>query len=218
MGITLLQGYGLHQRPDRSPQHVGKVQEPASGFSSDRKKMEKSLLKGVSVMPGYYLLPDRAHQVSADGGGSHTGDGSISKERPAQSPDRRKNSIVTAGGKMFRGLEDSLAAHPHNCKQKLLLAINDNLSVRSLPLTLRVAGLCFGLPLLAPQPPSLRCKLLQRAVGRAEQSLARSPFVNSELLMRALLSKMVCDSLNEAVVGAMISQMKLTGTRWSQAC
>ena len=73
MGITLLQGYGLSETTGPiAVQHVGKnpvgtVGLPLPGNFIKIAKDGEILVKGVSVMPGYYHLPDQTHQVMPDG-------------------------------------------------------------------------------------------------------------------------------------------------------
>ena len=193
MGITLLQGYGLSETTGPiAVQHVGKnpvgtVGLPLPGNFIKIAKDGEILVKGVSVMPGYYHLPDQTHQVMPDGEWFHTGDlGSISKSGQLSITGRKKELIVTAGGKNVSPevLEDSLATHPLIANvivvgdQRPFIGALFTLDAEMLPDWLRKHGLPRCSPLEAAQLPEVQASL-QRAVDRA----------NSELLMRASLSK-----------------------------
>ena len=86
LGLTLLQGYGLSettgpiavQRIGDNP--VGTVGQPMPGNFIKTAKDGEVLVRGVSVMPGYYGLPDQTRAVMPDGKWFHTGDlGSIDR-------------------------------------------------------------------------------------------------------------------------------------------
>ena len=72
-------------------------------------------MRGQSVMPGYYHLPEQTAEVMPDGKWFHTGDlGSIDRKGQLTITGRKKELTVTAGGKNVSPevLEDSLATQP----------------------------------------------------------------------------------------------------------
>ena len=188
MGITLLQGYGLSETTGPiAVQHVGKnpvgtVGLPLPGNFIKIAKDGEILVKGVSVMPGYYHLPDQTHQVMPDGEWFHTGDlGSISKNGQLSITGRKKELIVTAGGKNVSPevLEDSLATHPLIANvivvgdQRPFIGALFTLDAEMLPDWLRKHGLPRCSPLEAAQLPEVQASL-QRAVDRANKAVSRA--------------------------------------------
>ena len=188
MGITLLQGYGLSETTGPiAVQHVGKnpvgtVGLPLPGNFIKIAKDGEILVKGVSVMPGYYHLPDQTHQVMPDGEWFHTGDlGSISKSGQLSITGRKKELIVTAGGKNVAPevLEDSLATHPLVANvivvgdQRPFIGALFTLDAEMLPDWLRKHGLPRCSPLEAAQLPEVQASL-QRAVDRANKAVSRA--------------------------------------------
>lgn len=188
MGITLLQGYGLSETTGPiAVQHVGKnpvgtVGLPLPGNFIKIAKDGEILVKGVSVMPGYYHLPDQTHQVMPDGEWFHTGDlGSISKSGQLSITGRKKELIVTAGGKNVSPevLEDSLATHPLVANvivvgdQRPFIGALFTLDAEMLPDWLRKHGLPRCSPLEAAQLPEVQASL-QRAIDRANKAVSRA--------------------------------------------
>ena len=188
MGITLLQGYGLSETTGPiAVQHVGKnpvgtVGLPLPGNFIKIAKDGEILVKGVSVMPGYYHLPDQTHQVMPDGQWFHTGDlGSISKNGQLSITGRKKELIVTAGGKNVSPevLEDSLATHPLIANvivvgdQRPFIGALFTLDAEMLPDWLRKHGLPRCSPLEAAQLPEVQASL-PRAVDRANKAVSRA--------------------------------------------
>lgn len=188
MGITLLQGYGLSETTGPiAVQHVGKnpvgtVGLPLPGNFIKIAKDGEILVKGLSVMPGYYHLPEQTHQVMPDGEWFHTGDlGSISKSGQLSITGRKKELIVTAGGKNVSPevLEDSLATHPLIANvivvgdQRPFIGALFTLDTEMLPDWLRKHGLPRCSPLEAAQLPEVQASL-QRAVDRANKAVSRA--------------------------------------------
>ncbi|WP_314501465.1 AMP-dependent synthetase/ligase [uncultured Actinomyces sp.] len=188
MGITLLQGYGLSETTGPiAVQHVGKnpvgtVGLPLPGNFIKITKDGEILVKGLSVMPGYYHLPEQTHQVMPDGEWFHTGDlGSISKSGQLSITGRKKELIVTAGGKNVSPevLEDSLATHPLIANvivvgdQRPFIGALFTLDTEMLPDWLRKHGLPRCSPLEAAQLPEVQASL-QRAVDRANKAVSRA--------------------------------------------
>ena len=121
MGITLIQGYGLSETTGPiAVQHIGKnpvggVGLPLPGNFIKIAKDGEILVRGQSVMPGYYHLPEQTAEVMPDGKWFHTGDlGSIDRKGQLTITGRKKELIVTAGGKNVApaALENTMRSHP----------------------------------------------------------------------------------------------------------
>ncbi|WP_026461129.1 AMP-dependent synthetase/ligase [Schaalia suimastitidis] len=119
-GLTVIQGYGLSettgpiiaQRTKANP--VGTVGLVLPGNSVKIASDGEILLKGLCVGPGYYNLPEATAAAFKDGW-FHSGDlGSIDRHGQVRITGRKKELIVTAGGKNVSPevLEDQLATHP----------------------------------------------------------------------------------------------------------
>ncbi|WP_043535072.1 AMP-dependent synthetase/ligase, partial [Actinomyces polynesiensis] len=115
-GITLLQGYGLSettgpvtvQRPGANP--TGGVGQVLPGDSVRIAEDGEVLVRGISVMSGYHNLPEETAKALS-GGWFHTGDlGSLDRRGQLRITGRKKELIVTAGGKNVSPevLEDAL--------------------------------------------------------------------------------------------------------------
>jgi len=120
LGVTLLQGYGLSETTgpiaveipsDFPPDSVGFV------WPGNRMRVDDDgelLLRGVSVTSGYHHLPEDTAEAFTDGW-FRTGDlASIDDTGHLRITGRKKELIVTAGGKNVSPeiLEDSLQSHP----------------------------------------------------------------------------------------------------------
>jgi long-chain acyl-CoA synthetase len=120
-GITVLEGYGMTEtsaaatvnKPRRNK--VGTVGQPLPGVSARIAEDGEILLRGGIMFAGYWHNDQAtAETVDADGW-LHTGDlGSLDDEGFLRVTGRKKELIVTAGGKNVAPavLEDRLRAHP----------------------------------------------------------------------------------------------------------
>jgi long-chain acyl-CoA synthetase len=120
-GITVLEGYGMTEtsaaatvnKPSRNK--VGTVGQPVPGVSAKIADDGEILLKGGIVFGGYWHNPEATSEALDAEGWLHTGDlGSLDDEGFLQVTGRKKELIVTAGGKNVAPavLEDRLRAHP----------------------------------------------------------------------------------------------------------
>ncbi len=121
IGVTILEGYGLTEttapatmnRPDAFK--IGTVGKPVPGCSIRIADDGEVLIKGANVFQGYYKN-DEATKESMDADGWYaSGDlGSLDGEGYLRITGRKKEIIVTAGGKNVapNQLEDQLRAHP----------------------------------------------------------------------------------------------------------
>jgi long-chain acyl-CoA synthetase len=120
-GITVLEGYGMTEltaaatvnRPTRNK--IGTVGMPLPGASVRIAEDGEILITGPMAFPGYWQNEAATKDTLDADGWIHTGDiGSLDDEGFLQITGRKKELIVTAGGKNVSPavLEDRLRAHP----------------------------------------------------------------------------------------------------------
>jgi long-chain acyl-CoA synthetase len=138
VGMTILEGYGLTEtsagtfvnRPGKNK--IGTVGPPVPGTEVRIAEDGEVLVKGPGVMKEYFNNPAATAEVLRDGW-LYTGDiGSIDGEGYLRITDRKKDIIVTAGGKNVapQNLENDLKTHAlisqvmvHGDKRKFLSAL-----------------------------------------------------------------------------------------------
>ncbi|NLG55195.1 MAG: long-chain fatty acid--CoA ligase, partial [Rhodococcus sp.] len=120
IGVPVFEGYGLTETSAAftvntpNAQRVGSVGKPVDGHAAKIADDGELLLRGPVVFGGYWHNPDATADAITDGW-FHTGDlGSIDEEGYVFITGRKKEIIVTAGGKNVAPavLEDALRAHP----------------------------------------------------------------------------------------------------------
>lgn len=196
MGITLLQGYGLTettgpitvQRPaDFPPDSVGYLWPGNSMMIADDGEL---LLSGISLTSGYLNLPDVTDEAITDGW-FHTGDlAEIDDEGRLRITGRKKELIVTAGGKNVSPdiLQDALSTHPliSQCvvigDGKPYISAMLSLDAEMLPIWLRNKGLKPMAPSQALALPEVR-ESLERAMRKANANVSRAESIRRYRLL-----------------------------------
>ncbi|HET7826357.1 MAG TPA: AMP-binding protein, partial [Anaeromyxobacter sp.] len=138
VGFEICEGYGLTEssagtfvnRPGKVK--IGTVGPPMPGTQVKIAPDGEVLIKGPGVMKGYYRNPEATAEALKDGW-LYTGDiGEVDSENYLKITDRKKDIIVTAGGKNVapQNLENDLKTSPlvsqvmvHGDKRKFLSAL-----------------------------------------------------------------------------------------------
>jgi long-chain acyl-CoA synthetase len=105
LGIPLVEGYGMTEstgviavnRPDRPL--VGTVGEPLPGIEVKLDEDGEILTRGPHVFKGYFKDPEQTARTIDPEGWLHTGDVGAWEEGRLKIVDRKKDLIITAGGK-----------------------------------------------------------------------------------------------------------------------
>lgn len=187
MGITLLQGYGLTETTgpitvqwptDYPPDSVGYLWPGNSLKIMDDGEL---VVSGISLASGYHNLPEETAAAFKDGW-FHTGDlAEVDEEGRVRITGRKKELIVTAGGKNVSPevLQDSLSTHPLISH---IVVVGDGrpyisalltLDSEMLPIWLRNKGLRVVQPSEAALMPAVR-ESLERAIKKANQKMSRA--------------------------------------------
>ena len=191
-GVTVLEGYGLTETaapctvnlPDAT--RIGSVGPPLPGTSVRLDDDGEILIKGNGRLRGYHNTP-AATAEALDDGWLRSGDlGSLDSEGFLWITGRKKELIVTAGGKNVAPaiLEDRLRGHPLVSQ---VLVVGDGrpcigalvtLDAEMLPLWLASHGLEDMDPVEAAQDPRIRAAL-ERAVARANEAVSRAESIRT---------------------------------------
>jgi len=187
VGLTVLEGYGLTEttaptnvnRPGKVK--IGTVGVPLPGTSIRIAEDGEILAKGIPVFRGYHNNPEATAEAFVDGW-FRTGDlGSLDEDGFLRITGRKKEIIVTAGGKNVAPavLEDRLRAHPLVSQvvvvgdQKPFIGALVTLDAEALPGWLKV----HGLPEMSVEEAAAHPEVLahlDKAVARANEAVSRA--------------------------------------------
>jgi len=117
LGVPVIEGYGLTETASSATVNepkdfrIGTVGRPVEGAEIRLAEDGEILIRSDSVFAGYYKEPEATAAALTDGGWLRTGDvGEVDPEGFVRITDRKKDLIITAGGKNIapQNLENAL--------------------------------------------------------------------------------------------------------------
>jgi long-chain acyl-CoA synthetase len=203
LGLTILEGYGLTETTAPvsvnlpSNFKIGKVGPPLPGNSVRIADDGEIQVKGVCVFAGYWNNPEATEDAFEDGW-FRTGDiGVIDEDGYLEITGRKKEIIVTAGGKNVApaALEDPIRANPIVGQvivvgdQKPFISALITLDEEMLPTWLKNNGLDETMPVdTAAKDPRVLAEV-QRAVDAANTRVSRAESIRKFVILDAELTE-----------------------------
>ena len=189
IGLIVLEGYGLTEtsaastlnRPEAT--RIGSVGRPIPGTSVAIAEDGEILLRGGHIFAGYWNNPKATAEVMSADGWFHTGDiGRVDAEGFLSITGRKKELLVTAGGKNVAPavLEDRLRAHPlvSQCMVvgdgKPFIAALVTLDAEALPAWLTSKGRPGDTPAADLTEDEQVLAAIQEAVDEANKAVSRA--------------------------------------------
>lgn len=197
IGVTILEGYGLTESTAplavNTPRlsKIGTVGPPISTVGVRISADGDVMIKGPSVFKQYHNRPADTRESFSDDGWFYTGDlGSLDRDGYLRITGRRKEIIVTAGGKNVVPsiLEDRLRGHPLVSQvvvvgdKRPFIGALVTLDAEMLPGWLANKGLPSMTVSEAVNDPTVRAAL-NRAVERANQAVSRAESIRKISLL-----------------------------------
>jgi long-chain acyl-CoA synthetase len=196
IGVVILEGWGLTETtapatvntPDQI--RIGTVGRPLPGVAVRAAEDGELLVRGVNVLRGYFNNP-QATAEALEGGWFHTGDlGEIDDDGFVRITGRKKEIIVTAGGKNVAPtvLEDRLRAHVliSQCMvvgdQRPFIGALVTLDAEMLPTWLSNHGKPAMDVAAAAQDADVRAEI-QRAVDHANEAVSKAESIRKFLIL-----------------------------------
>jgi long-chain acyl-CoA synthetase len=187
-GITILEGYGLTETTApataNTPQafRIGTVGQPLPGVEVKVAEDGELLIRGGNVFSGYFNNPAASGEVLEADGWFHSGDiGEITDDGFVRITGRKKEIIVTAGGKNVAPavLEERVKAH-HLVSQCMVVGDNRafvgcliTLEPEELPAFAKEHGLAGTTAAELSREPALLAEL-QKAVDHANAAVSKA--------------------------------------------
>ena len=203
LGLTILEGYGLTETTAPvsvnvpSNFKIGKVGPPLPGNSVRLAEDGEIQVKGVCVFAGYWNN-EQATKDTFDGEWFKTGDiGTIDEDGYLEITGRKKEIIVTAGGKNVApaALEDPIRANPIIGQvvvvgdQKPFISALITLDDEMLPVWLNNNGLDASMPLTEAAVHPQVIAEVQRAVDAANSTVSRAESIRKFQIIDSVLSE-----------------------------
>jgi long-chain acyl-CoA synthetase len=195
-GVTVLEGWGLTETTApatvNTPEKIkiGSVGLPLPGVTIRIADDGELLVRGVGVLAGYFGNPAATAEAIEDGW-FHTGDlGEVDEDGYVRITGRKKEIIVTAGGKNVAPsvLEDRLRAHAliSQCMvvgdQRPFIAALVTLDAEMLPTWLANSGKPAMDAAAAAQDPDVRAEV-QRAVDHANEAVSKAESIRAFVVL-----------------------------------
>ncbi|KQO82997.1 long-chain fatty acid--CoA ligase [Frigoribacterium sp. Leaf263] len=197
LDIRILEGYGLTETTAPASVNlvskfkIGTVGPALPGVSLRTDDDGEILIKGENVFAGYWNDPEGTAAVLQDGW-FRTGDlGSIDSDGYLTITGRKKEIIVTAGGKNVAPavLEDPIRANPLVAQvvvvgdQKPFISALVTLDTEMLPVWLNNAGEAADMPLAEAAEHPVVLAEIQRAVDEANTAVSRAESIRKFIVL-----------------------------------